>query len=131
MEAVPSPSESGASSAPPLPQPDAKTELELTVDYSLVIVEDVLEGEDEDEDEVDEAAPSKAARTPSLSSARQVLGPNADGGVTREVSLGRSSSLFPLATPFLPTKQFSGCSKALQWMEDSSDSDFDCASPVA
>jgi hypothetical protein len=61
---------------------------QLTVDYSLVIVEDVWEGEDEDEDKVDDAAPSMAARTPSLSPTQQVLGPkaadtpiNADSGV--------------------------------------------------
>jgi hypothetical protein len=44
--------------------------MQLTVDYSLVIVEDAWEGEDEDEDEVDDAAPSMAARTPSLSPVR-------------------------------------------------------------
>jgi hypothetical protein len=61
---------------------------QLTVDYSLVVVEDVWEGEDEDEDEVDDAAPSMATCTSSLLPAQQVLGPkvvdtpiNADSGV--------------------------------------------------
>lgn len=34
---------------PLLPRSDAKTEMQLKVDYSLVIIKDVLEGEDKDE----------------------------------------------------------------------------------
>lgn len=52
---------------PPHPRLDAKTELQLAVDYSLVVVEDVIEGEDEDEARVEDVAPSEAARPPSLS----------------------------------------------------------------
>lgn len=48
----------------------------------------------------------------------------------REVSTGRSSSLSPLTTPFFPTRRSEGRSKALRWMEDSSDSDFNGASRV-
>lgn len=79
----------------------------LRIDYSLVVVEDV---EDEDEDEVDVPAPSLAVCTPSLSTARQVLG-----------SLAVSSSLSP------PAKS-GGRPKAVQWLEDSNESELDYAS---
>jgi hypothetical protein len=113
-------------------------------DESLVVVEDVLEDEDEDEDDGDVAAPMMAARTSSPSPAPQMMGPAAmgtslymDTGVEmgapwmRAVSTGRSSSLLPLATPFFLAKQSAGRSKALRWMEDSGDSDFDCVSSAA
>ena len=107
----------------------------------MVIVEDVL---DEDEDDDDVAVPTLAARTPSPSPAPQMLGSVAAGtplcvsvGVEMgapkmcAVSMGRSSSLSPLTTPFFLAKPSTGRSKTLQWMEDSGDSDSDYTSSAA
>lgn len=109
-----------------------KMVMQLLEEGSLVIVKDVSEDEDEDEDDGDEAAPMTVARASSPLLAPHMLGSIAastslctDVGVEMgAISTGRSSSLLPLATPFFPTKQSTGRSKALRWMKDSGDFDF-------
>lgn len=100
--ATPSAARPGSAAAthlpPPAPRSSPMTVVQLMEDESLVLIEDVSEGEDEAEEDDNEVAPTMAARTPF-----QSPGPQMPDALAAATSLGANTGCWLRAVPPPPS----------------------------